>query len=284
MDLVSMSSLLQPAQAQRYAVGGFTLANLETTYAITEEAGARRSPALLMIGPWELPLLGAAGAVAITRMAAQDGDVPVCLHLDHATEFGLVQTCIEAGFSSVMMDASAEGFEGNVEATRKVVEMAHPRGVSVEGELGAVGRGDGWSVEGAPESSLTDPKRAAEYVERTGIDALAISIGNAHGMYVHSPVLDFERLAAIRDAVSVPLVLHGGSGTPLDQLQRSISLGICKVNVASELSRAFLNAIVETVAPAEGKVWWTTALTNGKTAMREIVGRWMGELGCAGRV
>ena len=265
MDLVSMSSLLQPAQAQRYAVGGFTLANLETTYAITEEAGARRSPALLMIGPWELPLLGAAGAVAIT-------------------EFGLVQTCIEAGFSSVMMDASAEGFEGNVEATRKVVEMAHPRGVSVEGELGAVGRGDGWSVEGAPESSLTDPKRAAEYVERTGIDALAISIGNAHGMYVHSPVLDFERLAAIRDAVSVPLVLHGGSGTPLDQLQRSISLGICKVNVASELSRAFLNAIVETVAPAEGKVWWTTALTNGKTAMREIVGRWMGELGCAGRV
>ena len=284
MQLVDLATLLKSAQQGHYAVGAFTFTNAETIQAIVEEAGTQRSPALLMIGPWEMPLMGTQLTADIVRLAAQEASVPVCLHLDHATELQQVQDCLAAGFSSVMMDASAHEFETNVAMTRQVVDLAHPRGVSVEGELGAVGRGDGWAIEGVGESTLTDPARAAEYVERTGVDALAVSIGNGHGIYTQRPQLDFERLAAIRDAVDVPLVLHGGSGTPLEQLQESISLGICKVNVASELSRAFLNAIVDTVAGTDGKVWWTTALTYGKTAMQEVVARWMGELGCAGRV
>ncbi len=284
MSFASLSDLLQPAQAGGYAVGGFTFTNFETAAAVVEETSAQCSPALLMIGPWELPLLGVAATVAMAELVAAESPVPVCLHLDHATELGMVRQCIEAGFPSVMMDASTHDFETNIRLTREVVQVAHARGVSVEGELGAVGRGDDWAVEGAPESVLTDPARAAEYVERTGIDALAVSIGNGHGIYVRRPELHFELLAAIRAAVSVPLVLHGGSGTPLDQLQRSIAGGICKVNVASELSRAFLNTIHAAVEGSGGKVWWTFVLADAKAAVRQVIERWIGELGSAGRI
>lgn len=281
MKLVTLSEVLQPAESSGYAVGAFNFCNAETVQAVVEEGCSQRSPLILIVGPWEIPLLGVRTLTTLAEMAAADANVPVCLHLDHATEFDQVKECVDAGFPSVMIDASQKDFEENVRLTRSVVEMAHAKGVTVEGELGAVGRVGDTDVEGSQGSSLTDPGRAAEFVERTGVDALASSIGNAHGMYKQLPELDFGRLQAIRDSVGVPLVLHGGSGTPDDQLQRAIGIGVCKVNVATEIALAYLAAIQ---AGIDRQAWYAHALIDAKSAARQVVQRWIIKLGSAGRI
>jgi ketose-bisphosphate aldolase len=276
-----LAPMLEEARQDGYAVGAFNFANAETAQAIVEQGAALRSPTLMMIGPWETPLLGAGFVVDIAKRLAERADVPVCLHLDHASEVGPIRECIEAGFPSVMIDASRCEFEENVRRTKVVVDMAHAKAVAVEGELGAVGSvGD--SVEGDRAASLTDPRQAAEFVERTGVDALAVAIGNAHGIYTQRPELDFERLQAIRDATGVALVLHGGSGTPSAQLHRAIEIGVAKVNVASELSQAYLGAIRERLA--SGNAWYSHAMMEAKAAFGQVVARWMRELGSAGKV
>jgi ketose-bisphosphate aldolase len=282
LELTGLTQMLQDARAGGYAVGAFNFCNAETAACVIDEACAQRSPAMLIIGPWEIALMGVDLIAASLHHLAARADVPVCLHLDHATDLELIEACLKAGFPSVMMDASTQDFEGNCELTRAAAEMAHAYGATVEGELGAVGRVDDGTPEGAHEGNLTDPAMAAEFVRRTGVDALAVGIGNAHGMYPQAPELDFQRLAQIRETVSVPLVLHGGSGTPTDQLTRAIGLGIAKVNVASELSRAFNAAVAAAYAETDGKIWWAHALARGKTPVRETIARWMCQLGCAG--
>lgn len=284
MKLLGLKPMLELAQENHYAVGAFNYCNAETAQAVVEVGADLRSPVMFITGPWEIPLLGARMMVEIAESVAASVDVPVCLHLDHAADIALVTECIEAGFPSVMMDASQYDFEENVRLTKLVVDMAHARGITVEGELGAVGRVDDASVEGAGEASLTDPAKAAEFVERTGVDALASAIGNAHGIYTQRPVLDFDRLQAIREATGVPLVLHGGSGTPAEQLHRAIDIGVSKVNVASEIGRAYLNAIQDAVTKANGKAWYAHTLVDAKAAVKLVVARWMNELGSAGRV
>ena len=284
MSLVSLKPLLEEAQKNHYAVGAFNYCNAETAQAIVEKGCELRSPVMFITGPWEIPLLGAKMMVDIAKWVAAEADVPVCLHLDHATDIELVRECIEAGFPSVMMDASQYDFEENVRLTKMVVDMAHAKGITVEGELGAVGRVDDSILEGEGEASLTQPDKAAEFVERTGIDALASAIGNAHGIYTQRPVLDFERLEAIRNATGVPLVLHGGSGTPADQLHRAIEIGISKVNVASELGRAYLNAIEQFDESKGGKAWYAHAIMESKAAVAKVVDRWMRELGSINRI
>ncbi len=281
--LVGLAEMLDAAQRRHYAVGAFNFCNAETAQAVVEVGAALRSPVMFITGPWEIPLLGAKMLVELAESVASQVDVPVCLHLDHAADLGLVEECIEAGFPSVMMDASQYDFEENIRLTRLVVQMAHAKGITVEGELGAVGRVDDSSVEGSEQASLTDPDRAAEFAERTGVDALAVAIGNAHGIYTQRPELDFDRLQAIRRATGAPLVLHGGSGTHPDQLKRAIDIGISKVNVASEIGQAYINAIQEAVARKNGKAWYAHALVDAKDAVKQVVGRWMVELGSAGK-
>lgn len=281
MSLVSLTPILEDARKQSYAVGAFNFCNAETVQAIVEEGWALRSPIILIISPLEFQLLGAKLTVEVAKSAMKDVDVPICIHLDHAARIQDVEVAIEAGFPSVMFDGSGLDFEENVRQTKVVVEMAHRRGVSVEAELGAVGRADDTVVEGAKDSTMTDPSRAAEFVERTGVDALAVSIGNAHGIYPQCPELDFARLQMIRNAVDIELVLHGGSGTPPDQLKHAIEIGITKVNVASELGQAYMNAIRQGM---DDKLWYASTLINAKAAIRPVVGRWMHQLGCAGKV
>lgn len=284
MELVGLKPLLEEAQKNHYAVGAFNYCNAESAQAIAEVGCELRSPVMFITGPWEIPILGAKMMVDIAKWVAAESDVPVCLHLDHATEIDLVKECIEAGFPSVMIDASQQSFEENVRITKLVVDMAHPRGITVEAELGSVGRVDDSSVEGQGQASLTDPAKAAEFVERTGVDALASAIGNAHGIYTQRPVLDFDRLEAIRQVTGVPLVLHGGSGTPADQLHRAIDIGISKVNVASELGRAFLNTIEQFDESKGGKAWWGHALLEAKSSIKVVTAKWMKELGSVGRI
>jgi ketose-bisphosphate aldolase len=291
MKLIGLKALLEEAQKHHYAVGAFNFCNAETAQAIAEVGCELRSPVMYIVGPWEIPLLGAKMLVKIAEWVASEADVPVCLHLDHAVDIELVRECIEAGFPSVMMDASTRDFEENVRLTKTVADLAHDRGLTVEGELGAVGRvGDHSEIANRKSqiancgASLTDPHKAAEFVERTGVDALAVAIGNAHGIYTQRPSLDFDRLEAIRRATDVPLVLHGGSGTPSDQLHRAIEIGVSKVNVASELGRAYLNAIHQADADKAGNVWYAHAIMDAKSAVKLVTARWMRELGCAGAI
>lgn len=284
MELVGLRPMLEEAQKSHYAVGAFNYCNAESAQAIAEVGCELRSPVMFITGPWEIPILGAKMLVDIAKWVAAEADVPVCLHLDHAAEIDLVKECIEAGFPSVMIDASQHDFEENVRITKLVVDMAHPRGITVEAELGSVGRVDDSSVEGEGTASLTDPAKAAEFVERTGVDALASAIGNAHGIYTQRPVLDFDRLEQIRSVTGIPLVLHGGSGTPADQLHRAIDIGISKVNVASELGRAFINTIEQFDESKGGKAWWGHAIMEAKSSIKAVTARWMKELGSAGRI
>lgn len=280
MELVGLNTLLEEARKGHYAVGAFNYCNMETVQAVIETGCELRSPIILIAGPWEISLLGVKHMTAIAKLVAKEADVPVCLHLDHATELSLVETCINEGFPSVMMDASEHSFEENIRLTKQVVELAHARGVTVEGELGAIGRADGISVEGSNETTLADPDEAAEFAERTGVEALAVSIGNAHGMYPQQPQLNFDLLQAITRKTDVPLVLHGGSGTPTDQLHQAVDLGITKVNVASELAKAYMNVLHDC---AEQKIWYAHALVKAKSAVKDVVASWMHELGCAGK-
>jgi tagatose 1,6-diphosphate aldolase GatY/KbaY len=269
--------MLEKARRDRYAVGGFNFCNAETAQVVLSVAEKLRSPAMLISAASEVELCGMVETVKIVRLVAEQFSVPVCLHLDHTDSVKTVCEAVDAGFSSVMIDASHFPFEKNVEMTKAVVEYAHKRGVSVEGELGAVGQNKDAQHEGVGPQSLTDPSAAAEFVERTGVDALAVSIGNAHGLYAKLPELDFDLLKTIRDQVEIPLVLHGGSGTPPEHLQRAISLGICKVNVASEIGKAFADSFVETMTA--GGVWWVFAMQKAKNAIAPVIERWIRNLG-----
>lgn len=283
MPLIGMKEMLDAAYAGKYAVGGFNGYNSETLLAIVETGLAKKSPLLAICGPGEATLLGPKVVAAVARAIADLYGVSLCLHLDHGQSYEQVAQAIEAGFPSVMIDGSQGSFEDNIALTKKVVDYAHARGVPVEAELGALTRVDDIGHEGNKDYRVehTNPDAAAEFVERTGCDCLAISIGNAHGLYSQAPTLDFERLEQIRDKVSVPLVLHGGSGTPEDQLRRAVSLGIAKVNVASEIAKAYNSTYIPLIDA--GKTWWAVAKREALGEARKVVSRWMDVLGSAGK-
>lgn len=280
-EFTTLKEMLANARREKYAVGGFNFCNAETAQVIFSEAVKLRSPAMLIASSAELRLCGMEETVKIVRLVAETVDVPVCLHLDHTDDVETVCRAVDAGFSSVMIDGSHFPFEKNIEMTRAVVKYAHNKGVSVEGELGAIGENKDAQHEGVGPQSLTDPKMATEFVERTGVDALAVSIGNAHGLYAKRPELDFGLLKTINDQVGIPLVLHGGSGTPVEHLQKAISLGICKVNVASEIGKAFTDSYIETMT--RGGTWWIIALQKAKNDIAPVIERWIRNLGSEGK-
>jgi ketose-bisphosphate aldolase len=236
-----------------------------------------------MSGPSEFEVMGPVDMGAVAQAVGRRfDDVPVALHLDHGSSLEMVEACLTAGYSSVMLDFSTRPVEENAEALRRVVAMAHPLNVTVEGELGTIGRVDQATVEGDGQSTLTDPDVAALFVKETQIDALAVSIGNAHGMYTTLPQLDFDRLAKLQAAVPAALVLHGGSGTPAEDLCRAISLGVSKVNVASELVNAVRQSLVDQWG-ARQNLWTPLAQAASIKAMAQVVEKWLHLTGAAGR-
>jgi len=280
-EFTTLKDMLAKARREKYAVGGFNFCNAETAQVVFSVAAKLRSPAMLIAAASEVRLCGMEETVKIVKLVAESVDVPVCLHLDHTDDVETVCRAVDAGFSSVMIDGSHFSFEKNIEMTKAVVQYAHNKGVSVEGELGALGENKDAQHEGIGPQSLTDPNTAAEFVERTGVDALAVSIGNAHGFYAKRPELDFDLLKTIRDQMDIPLVLHGGSGTPVEHLQKAISLGVCKVNVASEVGKAFTDSYVETMTA--GGTWWVFALQKAKDAIAPVIERWIRNLGSGDR-
>ena len=277
-----MSDLLNRAAAEGYAVPAFPVWSSETLEVVLRTAMEHKAPVILMTGCVDFLLLSPRDLSAVAKALAERFEIPAALHLDHGECFAEVEKCLAAGYTSVMLDYSTRPFAENVEALRRVVEMAHPLGVSVEGELGVVGRADQTSGEGIVESTLTDPAMTAAFVEQTGVDALAVSIGNAHGHYRQLPHLDFERLAALREAAKIPLVLHGGTGTPEADLRQAISLGIAKVNVASEIVTAIRQSLMEQWASGKN-LWVPAAQAVAMQALAKVVQKWFHMTGAAGR-
>ncbi len=233
--LTSLPEVLGHARAHHYAVPAFDCVEDVMVRTILETAEAHRAPVILMCLEPDLAGNGWVYVPGLVRAVAAHHNIPVVLHMDHAANLETICKAVECGFTSVMIDGSGLPFEENVRLTRAAVEIAHPRGISVEGELGHVGGADLKPSGKSRDSVLTEAEEVARFVAETGVDALAVSIGTAHGMYTSLPTLNLKRLAELNAASPVPLVLHGGSGTPEDQVRAAVGLGICKLNISADM-------------------------------------------------
>jgi len=249
--LVNLNEILVKARKEHYSVPAFDCTE-ELIRPILDECERLGSPVILMALEHDLKGKGIAYISSIIKGVAPEYNIPIVLHLDHATNIELIKRAIEYGFTSVMFDGSVLPFEENVKITKEVVRLAHAKGVSVEAELGRVA---GLDLDGSDtgETRLTEAEDVTKFVELTGVDALAISIGTSHGIYVSLPKLNIERLKEINEVSTVPLVLHGGSGTPVDQVREAIKNGIAKINLYADI-RIAMTAGVKKAFTAEQRV------------------------------
>ncbi|RIQ15696.1 class II fructose-bisphosphate aldolase [Jiangella rhizosphaerae] len=275
MTLTSMTTLLDAAAARAGGVGAFNVILLEHAEGLVAGAERAGAPVVLQISQNCVRYHGALAPIAAATLAvARAAAVPVVVHLDHAEDAALVREAVELGFGSVMFDASALPYEENVAATRAVVEYCHARGVSVEAELGEVGGKDGVHAPGA----RTDPAEAAAFVAATGVDALAVAVGTSHAMRTRDAVVDHELIAELRAAVPVPLVLHGSSGVPDEELTRAVAAGMTKVNIATHLNAVFTAAVRDRLDGDQGLVDPRRYVAAGRDALAAETARLLGVL------
>lgn len=273
--------MLLDAQKGKYAVGAFNVENMEMVKAVIGAAEELKAPVMLQTTPSTVKYGTLETFAAMVKAEADKVSVPVALHLDHGSSAELALQAMELGYTSIMIDGSHEEFEKNIEISKSVVEVARPKGLPVEAELGKVG-GKEDDLEAEADTN-TDPMEAKEFAERTGITSLAVAIGTAHGFYVGTPVLDKERLSEIRKVVDIPLVLHGASGLSDEDVKDCISRGICKVNFATELRVAYTDAI-KALLKEKPDTFDPKAL--GKAAMenvKQLVMNRMKVCGCDGK-
>lgn len=281
--LVSGKEILQEAKRGKYAVGAFNVNNMEILQAIVEAAEEVNSPVIIQASQGGLKYAGLEYIAEMGKLAAAQAKVPVALNLDHGTDFSQVVRCIRHGFSAVMIDGSQMSFEENIAITKKIVEVAHPNNVSVEAELGKISGVEDDVVVAEHDALMTDPDEAAEFVERTNCDALAIAIGTAHGVYKGEPKLDFQRLNEISSRIDTPLVLHGASGVSDDAIQKAISYGIVKINIDTDLRIAFSNAVKEVLKNHPDEIDPRKILGPAKSALKDAVKAKMELFGSVGR-
>ncbi|MGL5043012.1 MAG: tagatose-bisphosphate aldolase subunit GatY [Culicoidibacterales bacterium] len=248
MPVVNTKAMLLHAQKHQYAVPAFNIHNLETIQVVLEVAAKLGSPVILAGTPGTFAYAGRDYLQAIVEAATKRYQIPIALHLDHHEKLADIWESIKLGTHSVMIDASHQSYEKNIEITKKVVEYAHQLGATVEAELGTLGGQEDDLIVDQKDAHYTNPQQAADFVLQTGIDSLAVAIGTAHGVYKSTPKLDFQRLAEIRKVVDIPLVLHGASGISVADVQRTIALGVCKVNIATELKIPFATTLRKTLA------------------------------------
>jgi fructose-bisphosphate aldolase class II len=289
---VTNKELLISAMREAYAVGAFNISNLESLLAVVEAAMEEKSPVIIAVTPSSIRYAGLSYIASMVKLAALKYSVPLSLHLDHGEDAETVSKCLEAGFTSIMIDGSHLEFEENIALTKRVVDLAHPQAVSVEAELGKLTGIEKAMIE--EEAALTDPDAASKFVERTGVDALAVAIGTSHGAYKFKgePKLDFERLKLIRKRVDIPLVLHGASsvpkwiidkaveygadltgakGIPEEHIKKAVSLGIAKINIDTDLRLAFTAAVREFLTNSPKIFDPRKILGSAKEAMKEVV-------------
>jgi fructose-bisphosphate aldolase class II len=279
-NVITLKKALETAEAGRFAIGSFSPRYTPMIAAVLEAGQRSASPLIVQISQKELARYGIApaefGETFYAEMNARSITVPVVLHLDHTKEMGTIIEAIDAGFTSVMIDASEKPFAENVATSKEAADYAHAKGVSVEAELGMIGTTDFVETD-KDEELYTDPREAAEFVRLTGVDALAVSCGTAHGVYnVRQPKIDYDRLSAIRALTPVHLVLHGGSGVPADMMRQAFRLpggGVSKVNIATDLELSLLAALgrEERMTNAECKALSPERLALGREAVTRTV-------------
>jgi fructose-bisphosphate aldolase class II len=306
MPLTTNKELLTLARKGGYAVGAFNINNLEILQAVVSAGEAERSPAIIAVSEGAIQYAGMPYLISMVRTAAAQTSTPISLHLDHGKDLEVIRSCIDNGFTSVMIDGSEFEFEKNIEVTKKVVEMAKRKGVSVEAELGRLkGIEEKISVS-EKEAFLTDPQAAEDFFKRTGVDALAIAIGTSHGAYKFKgeAKLDFERLKEIARKVSIPLVLHGASGVPSavleraerfgaklpgakgipdEAIQKAIGLGISKINIDTDLRLSFVGALREILTTKPDEFDPRKILGPGREAIKQTVQSKMKLFGSSGK-
>jgi fructose-bisphosphate aldolase class II len=303
--LTTNRDLMIPARRSGYAIGAFNVNNLETVLAVAEAAAEEKSPAIMAVTPSAIKYAGLQYILRIARTAAESTPTQMSLHLDHGEDYETASKCIEAGFTSVMIDGSHLKFEENIALTKRVVETAHPKGVPVEAELGRLAGVEESTVE-EKEAIPTDPEAAQTFIEKTNADALAVAIGTSHGAYKFKaePKLDFERLKLISKKVSQPLVLHGASsvppwiiqkatkygaqlsgakGIPEEHIRKAISLGIAKINIDTDLRLAFTATVRETLANSPKEFDPRKILGPAKETMKQIIKTKMQLFGSTGK-
>ena len=288
MPLVNVSVLLKDALQRGYAVGSFNMVGFEFLNGILEAAEEENSPVILNIAEVHLPHMQVEQFVPAALHSAQRAGVPVAVHLDHGLHFDTVIKAIRWGFSSVMYDGSAGSFEENLETAKLVTRIAKSIGVSVEAEVGKVGGAEAAEAAEAgtgavliPETNYTDPDLALRFVKETGIDVLAVSVGNAHGFYKTPPKLDFERIRKVMELVGIPLALHGGSGIPDESFTRAIRLGVAKINYFTAMTFAAAKRIKEFVKTDPMGYEWIAL--EAKKAIKDVVKERMRVFGSSGR-
>lgn len=242
MALVTSKEILIDAQKNHYAVGAFNVENMEMIMAVLDAAEETNSPVIMQTTPGTVKYAGLDFYYANIRAAAERAKIPVVCHLDHGNSFSLAMQALRTGYTSIMIDGSKLPFKENIALTKSVTDACHPSNIPVEGELGKVG-GKEDDLINDDINPYTDPDEAKEFVEKTQVDSLAVGVGTSHGVYKGIPKVNTEVLKKIREVVNVPLVLHGTSGVPDEQVTECIKLGICKVNYATDLRIAFTNGI-----------------------------------------
>ncbi len=271
MDIISTKEILLDAKKNKYAVPAFNIHNLETMQAVLEGAWEMKSPVIIAATPGTVEYAGMDYLVAMAKVGANRYDIPIALHLDHCSDVEFIKKCIDVGFKSIMIDASLKDYEDNISTTKEVVDYAHEYGVTVEAELGTVGGQEDDRMVDDKDALLTDPAMALDFVTRTNVDSLAVAIGTAHGVYKLEPKLDFERLKKMNEIINIPLVLHGASGVSSETIKKSIKLGICKVNIATELKIPFANKVREYFEKNPTANDPRKYLTPGKEVAKKVV-------------
>ncbi len=304
--LVTNKELMDAAKAGGYAVGAFNINNMEFVQAITDAAEELNSPVILAVSQGAIKYAGFSNIISLVNSASDNKKVKLSLHLDHGKDMGVIEQCIEGGFTSVMIDGSDLPFAENIAVTRKVVEMARPKGISVEGELGRLAGVEDHVSVSKENATYTDPEEAAEFVERTGVDSLAVAIGTSHGAYKFKgeAKLAMDRLTEIAGKVDIPLVLHGASGVnqehvrmgnelgaklkdakgvPDDAITEAVKRGICKVNIDTDMRIAFTVFIRKTFSEKPEAFDPRKYLGAGRDAIVDVVRYKIDLFGSAGK-
>lgn len=281
--LVPLKAVLKDAETGGYAVGAFNCNNMEIIQATATAAELEKSPVIIQASQGALKYAGLDYIAALVRVAAKEINIPIVLHLDHGTSFEQVVKCIRAGFTSVMVDGSGLPLEENIAFTSRAVNIARVVGVSVEGELGRIGGTEDNVLVSEQEAMFTDPVEAARFVNETGVDALAVAIGTAHGHYKGVPKLDFPRLVKIHSLVKVPVVLHGSSGVPDEDIREAIRLGIRKVNIDTDIREAFVNATRQVLEEQPEEIDPRKVLGPAREAAIEMIRKKIRVFGSTGR-
>ncbi len=274
--LVNTKEMLENANKSNYAIPSPDFINQNMIRDYIEVAQELNVPALISISEGLSQYMSLEEAYAIVKYYANKTSVPVALHLDHGKHVEFVKKAVDIGFTSVMIDASADSFEDNVSKTKEVVDYAHKQNVTVEAEIGHVGSGINYEDESGDTTVFTEVEDLVKFVELTGVDSVAVSVGTAHGVYIGTPKINFERLKELRDSVSIPLVLHGGSSTGDDNLRRCSEIGISKINIFTDICRAGAKAVNELNTDDYKKI-----ITESDKAMKEMLRHYYYVFNCA---